>query len=91
MPVIGFLNSGSADGYAISARAFRQGLKETKSIAKSYSRAFQILDCTPHALGYRRAVWRICSSGRFPPSIHLKPRHTPGAFFCSWSPAGVQS
>src|SRR5262249_2344989 len=28
-PVIGFLNSASADGYAISARAFRQGLKDT--------------------------------------------------------------
>jgi putative tryptophan/tyrosine transport system substrate-binding protein len=28
MPVIGFLNSASADGYAISARAFRQGLKD---------------------------------------------------------------
>jgi putative ABC transport system substrate-binding protein len=29
MPVIGFLNSASADGYGISARAFRQGLKYT--------------------------------------------------------------
>ena len=29
MPVIGFLNSASADGYAIPARAFRQGLKDT--------------------------------------------------------------
>src|SRR5262249_27987173 len=29
MPVIGFLISASADGYAISARAFRQGLKDT--------------------------------------------------------------
>ena len=29
MPVIGFLNGASADGYAISARAFRQGLKDT--------------------------------------------------------------
>jgi hypothetical protein len=29
MPVVGFLNSASADGYAISARAFRQGLKDT--------------------------------------------------------------
>jgi ABC-type uncharacterized transport system substrate-binding protein len=28
MPVIGFLNSASADGYAIAARAFRQGLKD---------------------------------------------------------------
>ena len=26
MPVVGFLNSASADGYAIAARAFRQGL-----------------------------------------------------------------
>jgi putative tryptophan/tyrosine transport system substrate-binding protein len=29
MPVIGFLNGASADGYAISARAFRRGLKDT--------------------------------------------------------------
>jgi putative tryptophan/tyrosine transport system substrate-binding protein len=29
MPVIGFLNGASADGYAIAARAFRQGLKDT--------------------------------------------------------------
>jgi ABC-type uncharacterized transport system substrate-binding protein len=29
MPVVGFLNSASADGYAIAARAFRQGLKDT--------------------------------------------------------------
>lgn len=28
MPVIGFLNSASADGYAVMAAAFRQGLKE---------------------------------------------------------------
>ena len=28
MPVIGFLNSASADGYAPMASAFRQGLKE---------------------------------------------------------------
>jgi putative ABC transport system substrate-binding protein len=26
LPVVGFLNSASADGYAIAARAFRQGL-----------------------------------------------------------------
>jgi putative ABC transport system substrate-binding protein len=29
MPVVGFLNGASADGYAIPARAFRQGLKDT--------------------------------------------------------------
>ena len=29
MPVIGFLNSGSPDGYAPMADGFRQGLKET--------------------------------------------------------------
>src|SRR6516165_2365837 len=29
MPVIGFLNVGSADGYASQVVAFRQGLKET--------------------------------------------------------------
>jgi putative ABC transport system substrate-binding protein len=29
VPVVGFLNGASADGYAITARAFRQGLEET--------------------------------------------------------------
>jgi putative tryptophan/tyrosine transport system substrate-binding protein len=29
IPVVGFLNSASADGYAMTARAFRQGLKDT--------------------------------------------------------------
>jgi putative tryptophan/tyrosine transport system substrate-binding protein len=29
MPMVGFLNSASADGYAMTARAFRQGLKDT--------------------------------------------------------------
>jgi putative tryptophan/tyrosine transport system substrate-binding protein len=29
MPVIGFLNGGSPDGYAPMLAAFRQGLKET--------------------------------------------------------------
>jgi putative ABC transport system substrate-binding protein len=29
LPVVGFLNSASADGYASMAAAFRQGLKET--------------------------------------------------------------
>ena len=29
MPVIGFLNSASADGYAVMADAFKEGLKET--------------------------------------------------------------
>jgi putative tryptophan/tyrosine transport system substrate-binding protein len=29
MPVIGFLNSASADGYASMAAAFKEGLKET--------------------------------------------------------------
>jgi len=29
MPVVGFLNSASADGYGMTARAFRQGLKDT--------------------------------------------------------------
>jgi putative tryptophan/tyrosine transport system substrate-binding protein len=33
MPVIGFLNSTSLDGYAERLRAFRQGLKETGFVA----------------------------------------------------------
>src|SRR5438309_10830535 len=55
-----------------------------KSIAKGYSRAFQsFLDCTPHALGYPRAVQRFVL-WTFPPSIHLKPRTCRG-FLCSQS------
>jgi hypothetical protein len=29
IPVVGFLNSASADGYAVMADAFKEGLKET--------------------------------------------------------------
>jgi putative tryptophan/tyrosine transport system substrate-binding protein len=29
MPVVGFLNSASADGYAVMADAFKEALKET--------------------------------------------------------------
>src|SRR5262245_62438329 len=29
VPVVGFLNSASADGYAVMADAFKEGLKET--------------------------------------------------------------
>ena len=32
VPVVGFLNGASAEGYAMSARAFRQGLKETGNV-----------------------------------------------------------
>ena len=35
MPVVGFLNSASADGYASMAGAFRQGLEKTGYIAGS--------------------------------------------------------
>jgi putative ABC transport system substrate-binding protein len=31
VPVVGFLNGGSADGYAPMVAAFRQGLKESGS------------------------------------------------------------
>jgi putative tryptophan/tyrosine transport system substrate-binding protein len=31
-PVVGFLNGASADGYAMTARAFRQGLEETGNV-----------------------------------------------------------
>jgi putative ABC transport system substrate-binding protein len=33
LPLVGFLNSASANGYASMASAFRQGLKETGYVA----------------------------------------------------------
>jgi putative ABC transport system substrate-binding protein len=33
--VVGFLNSASADGYAVMADAFKQGLKETRPCGRS--------------------------------------------------------
>jgi len=33
LPVVGFLNSASADGYSLMAEAFRQGMKETGYVA----------------------------------------------------------
>jgi ABC-type sugar transport system substrate-binding protein len=39
MPVIGFLNSASADGYTVMADAFKQGLKETGYIEGRTSRS----------------------------------------------------
>ena len=52
MPVIGFLNGASADGYAIPARAFRQGLKDTgyverENVAIEYRWAENQIDRLP--------------------------------------------
>src|SRR6516165_6554335 len=52
MPVIGFLNVGSADGYASQVVAFRQGLKETgyvegQNVAVEYRHAENQYDRLP--------------------------------------------
>jgi putative ABC transport system substrate-binding protein len=52
MPVIGFLNSQSPDGYADRLRGFRQGLKETgyiesENVAIEYRWAENQLDRLP--------------------------------------------
>jgi hypothetical protein len=52
MPVIGFLNSASADGYTVMADAFKQGLKETgyiegQNVAVEYRWANNAYDRLP--------------------------------------------
>jgi putative tryptophan/tyrosine transport system substrate-binding protein len=52
LPVVGFLNSASADGYAVMADAFKQGLKETghvegRNIAIEYRWADNVYDRLP--------------------------------------------
>ena len=46
MPVIGFLNSASADGYAIPVRAFHQGLKQAGYVeSNTAGRRVNTIDC----------------------------------------------
>jgi hypothetical protein len=55
LPVVGFLNSASADGYASMAAAFRQGLKETAYV-EGNNHSSRMLRDPMKVLGSQRSV-----------------------------------
>ncbi len=79
LPVIGFLNSQSSDGYANYLRAFRQGLKDTgyverENVMIEYRWAENQMDRLP-ALAtdlVQRGVAVITATGGTPPTLAAK-------------------
>jgi len=65
LPLVGFLNSASADGYASMASAFRQGLKETGYVAGLR---------TAHEMAIGRSRHRLRATMRVPFQFELPVR-----------------
>ena len=94
LPVIGFLNSASADGYEPEVDAFRQGLKETgyvegQNVAIEYRWAngqFDRLAALADDL-VRRRVWLLPRPALPPISW---PRRRPLRFQLSSQPGAIQ-
>src|SRR5262245_20384563 len=81
MPVVGFLNSASADGYGPMAAAFRQGLKETgyiedQNVTIEYRWAEHQLDRVPALAAdlVRRHVALIVTNGPTAGPARRQPR-----------------
>ena len=94
LPVVGFLNSASADGYASMAAAFRQGLKETgygegNNVAIEYRWAENQYDRQPALAAdlVSRRVTVIFANG---PPRSLRPRRQPVRFRSPSSPVMIQ-
>jgi putative tryptophan/tyrosine transport system substrate-binding protein len=83
MPVIGFLNSQSPDGFLDRLRGFRQGLKEagyveSENVAIEYRWAENQLNRLPELAGdlVRRQVTVIVSGGGGPPALAARTATT---------------
>ena len=65
MPVIGFLNGTSADGFARAANGFIQGLKETSYIVRPERTRSNIAGRRGNTIACQH--WRLtCSAGKWP-------------------------